>query len=197
MTELRDSLAKFLQYPILNIYGFGSQYYGTFVEGKSDKDFVVVCDMSDPKTEYVDDQVNISGYSLQEYKRLMDACDIAVLESSFHPLFVTVDLPLIINKTNLRGSISQKTDHSYVKAKKKLIDGEFYVAKKSLFHSIRIALYATELAKDGVITNWNVRELYDRIMLLPEQTDAWPTWDSEFRKEFNSAKSEFRKFAPK
>lgn len=198
MTELKDSLTKFINFPIINIYGFGSLYYGTFIEGKSDKDYIIIYDMTDSKIDYIDDNINISGYNLQEYLKLIDLCDIAILESIQHPLFITIDIgQFIINKTNLRNSISQKTDNSYVKAKKKLQDGEFYIAKKSLFHSIRIAMYATELAKDGFITNWNMRELYDRIMVLPENQEAWPIWNDIFKKEFNLAKTEFRKVAPK
>jgi hypothetical protein len=58
-------------------------------------------------------------------------------------------------------------------------------------------LYATELATYGKIINWNMKELYDQIMLLPEDPTAWPIWDSQFRKIFNGVKTEFRKVAPK
>jgi hypothetical protein len=120
---LVEKLSKLVPYSILNIYRHGSMNYGTYREGQSDHDYIIIYQMEEEKTEYKDPEINITGYNQTEYIKMMNLGDMGILESYFHPIFITIDIELTIDKLNLRHWISQKADNSYVKAKKKLLDG--------------------------------------------------------------------------
>lgn len=186
--------------PIINIYAYGSVNYGTFIEGKSDYDYIVIFDMSESNIEYKYDDFNINGLSESEFMKEMSHGNIAILEALHKPLYETKKINMAFELHELRNYISAKVDLAYVKAKKKLIvEHEIYVAKKSLFHALRILHYAIELATSNKIINWNMRELYDEIMLLPSEPkeETWNIWNDKYKKTFNGLKTEFRKHAPK
>jgi len=109
-----------------------------------------------------------------------------------------IKLNFKLNLSTLRSSVSEKSNHSWVKAKKKLIvpeDRAPYIAKKSLFHSFRIYQFGIQLATTGRITDYAAsNELYGRIMNTP---DDWDVIDATFRPEMQALASEFRKVAPK
>jgi hypothetical protein len=186
--------------PIINIYAYGSINYGTFIEGKSDYDYIVIFDMSEPNIEFKIEELNINGFSEDKFMSEMTNGNIAILEALHKPLCETKKIEISFDLSKLRNYVSEKSDVSYVKAKKKLIiEHDIYIAKKSLFHSLRMLKYGTELAKTNKITDWNMRELYDEIMSLPEEPNelSWNTWNEKYKKTFNQLKSEFKKYAPK
>lgn len=59
-----------------------------------------------------------------------------------------------IDKIQLRKSISAVVSNSWVKAKKKFIDGEERIGYKSLFHALRILMYGIQIYKFGKINNY-------------------------------------------
>ncbi len=185
---------------ILNIYNYGSYNYGTW-HAKSDRDYILVVDMRDSTRDYNSESIDLMMYSPSEFKkRLIEDHAIELIEAIHKPVFEKVKFEFKLDLQKLRHSISFKSDHCYVKAKKKLTvpkDRDVYMAKKSLFHGFRILDYATQVCKDGKIINWDVHELYDEIMKLPEDADKWPEWETQFKKRFNKKKSDFRALAPK
>jgi hypothetical protein len=194
-----EELRGMIPHDIICVYQYGSKNYGTYIEGKSDSDYIVIYRMDVPYMEYKSDTINISGYNMCEYIRLMKLGEMSIIESWYRPLYVSIEIKLDYDITELRSTVSKKTDNSYVKAKKKLtIEKDYYIAKKSLFHCLRILMYAIELLRDGQITfTIDVRSLYDDIMMLPEDPEKWQEWDTKYRPMYNGLKSEFKKYAPK
>ena len=105
-----------------------------------------------------------------------------------------------LNKTKLRHATSHISSNSWVKAKKKLEAGEERVALKSLFHSIRIPMFASQIATNGKISNFDAANFIWRRLtkqedtLLPRLNDKWE-WNSivnEFRATHNLMLSMFR-----
>lgn len=181
---------------VVNIYGYGSYYYGTFHEG-SDYDLIVIVNSYD-KRDIVLDDMNIHLYTMKEFMQNLDDHQIEFLEAILHPLYETQPISFTIDKQKLRHIISQKADNSYVKAKKKLtVEHEIYIAKKSLFHAFKMLDFASQLAVSNTITNWtHLTDLYYEIMAIPNDSD-WSVYDEKFKKRFNEAKSKFRFVAPK
>ena len=108
------------------------------------------------------------------------------------------------DRTMIRHAISSKCSNSFVKAKKKLIvekDYDRYASMKSLFHSIRIAVFACRFAKDGVINPTECKDLYEEIKnfydnhsdeeVLKELTSG------KFKNKYNETMSRFRLYHPK
>lgn len=85
----------------------------------------------------------------------IDALECAFLDKNFiykeNKKYIDINH---INKIQLRRSISATSSNSWVKAKKKFIDGEDRVGYKSLFHALRILMYGIQIYKFGRIINY-------------------------------------------
>jgi len=205
---------KIIKDEILGLYVYGSKLWGTNNEN-SDSDYAVV--LSDTASvwkfyekQYVQSEsedVDIHIMSESYYKNLVIECDEFGLS-----LFVQ-EYPLIKYETgieykdlslqNLRKSFSSKANNSYVKAKKKLIDGEINIAYKSMYHSLRILDLgkdiATAIKEEGKIydlTSYgeNIEYIAD---LFEQQYGNWDYIHKICKPLFNAYATEFRKMAPK
>lgn len=175
---------------ILGIYEWGSKIYGT-VDENSDMDLVVIVDKLD-----ITDTHNLFNYnegdehilyqsigcdihiiSGTQFNKMLADCKLIALECYFQETPVMKYITAVdINKENLRRSISAVASNSWVKAKKKVNLGEIRTGLKSLFHSIRIVNYGTQIAETGKIndfkscnTVWfDIIEMYGRGMKIEE-----------------------------
>ena len=127
------------------------------------------------------------------YQRLEDHDPVAV-EVALRYL-----IPFEINLAKLRKSFSAKASNSWVKAKKKLeVEHDYYIGKKSLWHSLRLLIFGISIAQsvtkkeelDFAIANF----LYDRIVNNPR--NDWAYFKAEYQETYNKLRSDFRKVAP-
>ena len=147
-----SAIEEIIKKPILNMYAHGSHLYGTHNE-KSDLDCMVVVDTDTDFEMIQEDSYDIHVYSQGEFQRKLDSHAFDVVVSYFAPVFQNVEMTFRLDKMKLRACVSQKADHSYVKAKKKNIEeNEYYLAKKSLFHSFRILDFGIQIATYGKST---------------------------------------------
>ena len=103
---------------------------------------------------------------------------------------------LKINLARLRESISSKSSHSFVKARKKIRYGEYYIGRKSLWHSFRIIYFGIQLAKFGKIIDFTAaNHLYADIVLLDNNDEQY--YKDNYLKLHNELMTEFRQLAPK
>lgn len=206
--ELEDLLRSMCStnIKIINLYGYGSYYYGTMTE-RSDRDFKVISSGINKHIELSTNKYNLQVHTLEEFlDELNNKHNIGFIEAYHNPIYTEIDIKFIFDKTKLKHSISAIADNAYVKARKKLSKEaalatnqtdklhNIYLAKKSLFHSLRVLDFGVQLCvNDGVIKLWtHLVPLFNEIMQLPEKTDSWSLWDSQFRKRYNAAKTKFR-----
>lgn len=184
--------------PLLNLYAHGSHLYGTDNDG-SDWDCMVIIETDEDFTMIQEGLYDIHVYSQKEFQRKLDSHAFDVIVSFCAPIIQNVEMNFTLDKMKLRSCVSQKADHSYVKAKKKnIVEKEYYLAKKSLFHSFRIFDFGSQFAKNGCIVDFkSCKEIHDEIMLLEEGDKTWEKWNNKFKKRFNGMKSEFKILAPK
>ena len=190
---------------IVAIYPYGSRVYGTASE-TSDYDFIVVAKnlpRDQGSDQFSANNVNINIYSQVHFQKQLDEHKIASLECYFLPqdliLLEKERLKWNYNKSELRSSISMKSDHSFVKAKKKMIiakDFDPYIAKKSLFHSLRILTFGIQIATYKKIVNYQEANHYWHELVNCNQTD-WDFYKEKYQPEFNKLKSVFREKALK
>ncbi len=184
---------------------YGSFVYGTATE-RSDRDYILVCSDRDtrnvPRERINSRTTDLHIYGQPAFQAMLDDHEITALECFFLPerlrLRNTLHLTFTLDRRKLRASVSRKADHSWVKAKKKLIvpeDRNEYVAKKSLFHSFRILDYGIQIALEGRIFDYGrVNGMLDDIM----NTEAdWDVLDAKFRTRHLAMASLFREAAPK
>lgn len=190
------------------LFSYGSRVYGTYSKD-SDFDYIYIFD--DEKAEKLDDQYiyegkntveNYSIYGITKFQQMMNDHHITALECYFLPQehFISYhQFDFKLNLQQLRKSISEKTSHSWVKAKKKFEiedDRNIYVGKKSLFHSMRIIDFGTQIAKTNKIENYqSCVHLWNEIKNNPSEN--WKDYETKYKSIFNQMMSEFRKLAPK
>ena len=181
---------------IQNVYVFGSRIYLTASE-TSDWDLLVIAKTPYPEKELVVGNFNIHILTLDRFLEGLKQHNIGRIECLLSPIKLKeeIKIPLEIKIPSLRHSISHICSNSWVKAKKKLEIGEYYIGIKSLFHSLRIAMFGIQLMNYGQIKDWNCANyLWDK---LQSKIWTWQELDQEFRLQKNKLMTEFRKLTIK
>ena len=184
---------------VFNIYLFGSRVYGTTTHD-SDWDIVIVANNSVEAIEIKSGDWNIHIFTPDKFQKDLDWHMPKNLECHFAPNWAVLkeskkfDFNFDLNK--LRHSASHVSSNSWVKAKKKLlVAGEYNIGIKSLFHSIRIPMFATQIANTGKIEDFScANSIWDK---LKSKDWTWEELDNEFRDLRNKTLTEFRKVAAK
>lgn len=168
---------------------YGSITYGTYNE-RSDIDILQIVEgESNP---------DLHIYTREEYQKALDDHEIVPIETYFFAQkhFGNFDFQFKLNKWKLRQVFSATASNSWVKCKKKLADGEFYIGKKSLFHSLRILMFGNALADHGFIyLNMMVlHQLHKDIMAMEND---WEKLCDRYKGSYNSLSSLLRQACPK
>lgn len=185
---------------IFNVYLFGSQLYGTSNKD-SDWDIIMIANNSVESTEIRRGLFNIHVYTPDKFKVDLDCHRINNLECIYTPRWAKLKESIKfddfkIDRNKLRHSISHVSSNSWVKCRKKLVvENEYYIGIKSLFHSIRIPMFGIQIATSGRITDFSCANwIWDK---LRKSHWNWSELDTEFRPLLNQTLSEFRNSSPK
>lgn len=181
-----------------NIYVFGSRIYNTHTEN-SDWDIIMVSNNSVEAIELKGEKYNIHIYTPDKFKEDLEWHRINNLECIFAPTWAkiqeNIQYNLDIDFPKLRHATSHISSNSWVKCKKKLEIGEYHTGIKSIFHSLRITMFATQVATTGTIYDF---EMANNIWgKLVSKIWTWDELDLEFRELRNSILSDFRKVCEK
>jgi predicted nucleotidyltransferase len=177
---------------------YGSRVYGT-TGPNSDEDYmgIILLPRSCTGEEYRHNDLNVHLYNKVDFQKQLDIHKIHTLEAWYLP-----DSPchkhfkFQLNLHVLRESISEKANHSFVKAKKKIeIEKDYYIGQKSLFHSLRILTFGIHIARDGKI-DFGAANQYWRDIIESGQYN-WEYYKNKYQPIYNSLATEFRKLAPK
>lgn len=188
---------------ILNIYPYGSRVYET-TNTDSDFDYIIVSNATEnPKVQFEENNNNYTIYSSNEFQKQLLEHEISAMECIFLPnnLIIKnkISFDFKVNKHILRGSASKKASNSWVKCKKKLTvskDYNPYVAKKSLYHSLRILIFAIQIAKFNKIVDYTeANDFYTKI--FNKNSNDWNDFKVTFQPIYNKLKSELKKHCPK
>lgn len=181
-----------VEHKVLSTLIFGSHMYGTN-NGNSDNDYVLIAQANE-RLEYntVDDKGN--DCIVYDVDSFADAIADMKMQAVEVALYNGVLKRVIVDLEKLRREVSSIASNSYVKCKKKLADGEDYIGLKSLFHSLRILMFGTQIARFGKIIDWQcANEYYDEIFAIGAD---WDSLHKRFKPVYNQLKSEFKKYAP-
>ena len=122
---------------------------------------------------------------------------------------IKFDFTLDVKK--LRHATSHVSSNSWVKCKKKLEIGDYHTGIKSIFHSLRIPIFSTQLIENGQIDFTSANFIWNRIMrvdsdwcnysdlpsVISYKNWNWEELDLEFRELRNNILTEFRKITEK
>lgn len=201
MIKLKDIIRASGLHPtrIFNVYIFGSRVYGTY-NNKSDWDIIMVANNSVESTEVRNGLYNIHIYTPDKFKVDLEWHRINNLECIYAPewakLKEDINYTLKIDNKKIRHAISHISSNSWVKCKKKLnVANEYKIGVKSLFHSIRIPMFGTQIMKYGEIKDFTcANNIWYEIR---NKRWTWEELNKEFKPLYNKQLTEFRKYAPK
>lgn len=194
-----------------NVYIFGSRVYGT-ANQSSDWDIIMVANNSVESTELSGLKrglYNIHVYTPKKFEEDLNWHRINNLECIFAPewtkLKESIKWDFRLDNSKLRHSISHISSNSWVKSKKKMEQGDYYIGIKSLFHSIRIPMFGTQIATYGEIVdfscaNWIWDELTNTELphyMRDKKRWTWSELDERWRPVINSTMTQFRMVAGK
>ena len=183
----------------INIYQYGSIVYGTYNKETSDVDYVVIIpDASNfPEQAYIEkEQFNI--FKESNWLKMCQNAAITAVETYFldNKFIIKENHKYEVNLTteNIRREFSAVASNSFVKAKKKLIvekDFEPYIAKKSLWHSLRLLMFEKQLLSEGKIYNYQeANYFYEDI--TNNSVNDWNFYKEKYQPIYNSLKTECR-----
>ena len=185
----------------LAVYAHGSRVYGTDGPG-SDRDHEVIVDdgWDGEEQAEVGEGGRMRQYTLltrSRWLREAEECTVLFCECAFLPegLSVTPLAPdgWAPDPERVRRQFSRTASNSWVKCKKKLtVPGSLdpYVAKKSMWHSLRILMFGIQILEHGRIVDYReANPLYAEVMAMP---DDWGAIDARFRPLRNELRSRFR-----
>lgn len=185
---------------VFNVTIFGSQVYGT-ANPESDWDIIIVANNSVESTEIRNGKFNIHIYTPDKFKEDLEWHRINNLECIYAPKWAKLKESITypdfrINLAKLRHATSHISSNSWVKAKKKLeLNIDYGIGVKSLFHSMRIPMFATQIATYGKIKDYSCANfIWDRIS---KKKWTWIELDIEFRELRNNILTNFRQVAEK
>jgi hypothetical protein len=189
--DVRDSI----EHDILKTYQYGSRVYGCHTDD-SDYDYITVVKSDEDlyySVEY--SNTNFTVYSESMFIKKIKEHHISVLECIFQSKNDPYLRHFELDKSVLRRSISAVASNSFVKCKKKLKQGDVYIGKKSMFHSLRILGFGIQIALTGKIVDYSA---YNHFMDRIREMDStnWRAYESIFRPVYNNYKTNFRIFAP-
>ena len=187
-------------------YIYGSSIYGTNTDS-SDLDMVAVnCEI------YAKDNIDQTNYTLDEFQAALDTYLPTAWEGyslQFHgeryadKHSFTHVIKFDVDKQKLRDSFSRVASNSFVKAKKKLLVQDTYnrsASMKSLFHSIRILDFGTQIANHGYVVDFeSCNHIWDMIVndYKLNDTEVLKLIVDKYQPLRNSYASAFRLTSPK
>lgn len=175
---------------VINVYLFGSRIYGTSSED-SDYDILIIAKTPWPEREIKEGVYNIHILSMDRFLEGLKQHNIRNIECLFSPTrFITQSIDYKINIPGIRHSISHIVSNSWVKAKKKIESGEYYIGIKSLFHSLRISMFGKQLCLNGYIDNWQCANFIWKE--LSSRNWTWDELDEIYRPLRNKLSTEFK-----
>lgn len=191
---------------ILNLYPYGSRVYGV-ADDQSDTDLIIITDDGGlPEVQYSLPGIDVTTWTAAEFQRLLDEHDPSALECYFLPTgsaSCSREFGFELDIEKLRRSFSAKSSNSWVKAKKKIeVHSEWRIGLKSLFHSLRLLDFGTQIATQGRIADYSsANKWWQDIGHQWEDLSFWgdPRWEhfkTRWQPIYNRMRSEFRIAAP-
>lgn len=203
MAASLDKLVSILRVGVTDVraaYRVGSRVYGT-AGPKSDEDFLFVLSKPGQKLDLAfGDDINIVVHGVATFQQALDDQSVFVLECFFASAehVLVVPRPAFgykLDKKKLSISATEKSNADWQKAKKTFLD-EPGPARKKLFHSLRVPVFALQIAKTGKLGDYAVANAwYKDIVSGPDDDFGW--YEQRFDKLRNELTAELGKLGGK
>jgi len=144
-----------------NIYLYGSRIYGTSNED-SDYDIILIgaslLEHSEKNLKIDGKRLNVHIITPDVFKRGLENHDIMNLECYFSPDWARLQekeqLKFVLNKKKLAKNIIAQSFNSWQGGKHRLNEGDNYRGLKSIFHSLKMLMFAIQILEHGKIIDY-------------------------------------------
>jgi predicted nucleotidyltransferase len=182
------------------LFPYGSRVYQTHKED-SDYDWLAIIPenrKANTGEEYRRNDLNIHMFNRRDFQKQLDLHKIHTLEAYFLPDgLCKKHFTFKLDKSQLRHEISQKSSHSFVKAKKKIeVEKDYYIGWKSLFHSLRILNFAIQIGEKGKIEDYSAANHF-WFEIQQAQQYNWEYFKTKYQPIYNELATQFRLLCPK
>ena len=150
MAEILE-VTKLHPLKVKNVYLFGSRVYGS-AGIDSDYDLIVVANSMQEAAEIRSGDLNIHIHTPDKFRKDLFDFDMHNLECLFAPDFARIQMKVPVVDANfkikpeqLKFKAMSQSYNSFHKAKLKFLDEDFYTGGKSLYHSLRILMFAIQI----------------------------------------------------
>jgi predicted nucleotidyltransferase len=154
-----------------NIYLYGSRIYGT---NRVDSDYDIILigaalvEHKELEAKINDARLNIHIITPDKFKRDLESHNIMNLECFFSPEWAKIqekeNLKFTLNKKKLAKNIIAQSFNSWQGGKFKLNEGDIYRGLKSVFHSLKMLIFAIQIMENGKIVDFTAANyLYEEI----------------------------------
>lgn len=181
---------------IKGCYIFGSRVYGTASES-SDWDIILVANAPSPDVEYNVGKFNIHIIVPDLFEKLVRDNHIKAIECIFAPQWAQLKpypIEFVFKPDSFRHNVSHTVSNSWVKCKKKLEQGDYYIGIKSLFHSLRIAGFGIQFTMSREI-KFDYYNIYWKE--LSEREWSWEELKEKYQPIKNAKMTVFRQYCKK
>ena len=147
---------------IRNITIYGSRIYGT---ARPESDWDIICvtaallEHEEKRVKIGNDLLNIHLITPDKFQAGLTNHDMMNLECYFSPesarLQEKMELKFVLNKKKLAKNIIAQSFNSWQGGKHKLEGGDIYRGLKSIFHSLRMLMFAIQIADHGKIISFS------------------------------------------
>lgn len=143
-----------------NMYVYGSRVYGTN-RPDSDIDILVTACTMDAHKEYYDGEYNIHVITPDIFADKLKNHDMQMLECIYAPLRAIIQEKVDyrsdfkLSRNRLKKKVLSMSTHSWHQAKMKMYDGDIERGAKSLFHSLRMLVFAEQILEEGCIFDFS------------------------------------------
>ncbi|MFA7219415.1 MAG: nucleotidyltransferase domain-containing protein [Synergistaceae bacterium] len=143
---------------IWNIYLYGSQVYGNQTE-LSDFDFLVVASSMDRHKEFNDNLYNVHINTPDFFEGRLSEHQMGAIECIYAPSFAIIqekrDFNFEIDPVKLKRKSLSESYNAFNRGKLKIMDGDMERGIKSLWHSMRILMFASQILSEGTIYDFS------------------------------------------
>lgn len=156
-----------------NIYLYGSRVYGT---NRVDSDYDIILigssmlEHEEKEGQVGNSRLNIHIITPDKFQRDLERHDIMNLECYYSPAWVRLQektpFKFVLNKKKLAKNIIAQSFNSWQGGKHKLNDGDIYRGLKSVFHSLKMLMFAIQIMEhdkiiDYTAANYLHQEIHD------------------------------------
>ena len=197
LSEICEAVGKHPKL-VKGCYVFGSRVYGTS-DTYSDWDIILIANAPSPEVEHRIGNLNVHVVVPDKFKEWVRVNHIKAIECLFAPKWAQIkpfECEFVFKEDSFRHNISHTVSNSWVKARKKIENGDYYIGIKSLFHSLRIASFGQQFSSLGKIDFGSMNYIWAEIISRDVDKEwEWMELKEKYQTIRNSLLTEFRKTA--